>query len=893
MASAGAVIVGTPGVAATGGPAAVRATETIAPAIAPTTPASVGAWRPIKPVNVLGGTSGRSVAASRDVTVTLARPGSIPQSRNSWVVSVAVIGAPAVGQLQISTPGKPATGSPSVSYSKGATLTTTLIEVNANGELRLRSSRGIRVAITAQAYLTGADTAKAGPGGTRAIPHYSLVRSDKKLGPDIPASGSFATVTVGGAGGIPTANVRGVWLSVQTHSKSAVGSLGFSKADGGGSPGTAVAEVRRGWATSLVLAPLSADGKILYRVNGGAPTTLRIVAVGYVQASTATDEKTVINNALTLSSNRKATPVLRGTYTKNKVKQKIYSLKVTGTSVPSATTRVIVRLTVAGGTTGGEFKYQRTKSSVRNAKPIVLPKGSVANIAFNQLVGENGTIFVSVPQGGSVLNAAVVATVLKAKSQANDPGAPTGSINPIGAGGAIDLATTPQVTITGLAFDAVSGVRSVAVYRDQTFLGSATVDTTKATPTWSLTTSLAPGTGTVWARIKDFSARYIDTAGLPITVKAPAAGVAVQAPDAVVLAKQQCDAVAAVAANSVAFTGTFDAKPGNVIVCDVAPKAPNGFLRRVVSLRTVSGKTTVTTTQATPLDTLVQGDFDVKDAKLGGATTDRNVKVPAVTQNGVTVSGSLGVTGTASLKLGIATPWADGPLAKSALTSLGYKLGITASTEATVKGAATAPGAATVKTPAYTPAKSAITPASIKLGPIPVVMGAQVTPTVTIEGTGQAGSDATAEVNITGTTGADLTNVQTSAWNPTHTEDATGTSSVRGAAPAAIGGTWRTVVEVAIDGLPGAAVTLNAGVQDTVAPSSSPSPSASASASPSPSGSASPSPSATPSPPPSVPGFASTLVVDASGAMAAAAKFLGVDNLIALNVQVPTWNKTL
>ncbi|MDR1293535.1 MAG: hypothetical protein LBK59_01040, partial [Bifidobacteriaceae bacterium] len=208
-------------------------------------------------------------------------------------------------------------------------------------------------------------------------------------------------------------------------------------------------------------------------------------------------------------------------------------------------------------------------------------------------------------------------------------------------------------------------------------------------------------------------------------------------------------------------------------------------------------------------------------------------------------------------------------------------------------GAATAAGSATVKTPSYTPAKSAITPASIKLGPIPVVMGAQIAPVITIEGTGQAGSNATAQVDVTSTTGAALTNIPASTWNPTHTEDATGTSAVRGAAPAAIGGTWRTVVQAGIDGLPGATITLDAGVQDTVAASPSPSPSASASTSAGPSSTPSSTPTSTASPPPSVPGFSSTLVVSASGNLTAVAKFLGIDHLTAVNLQVPTWNKSL
>ncbi|MDR0432357.1 MAG: hypothetical protein LBH48_03485 [Bifidobacteriaceae bacterium] len=892
VASGGAVIVGTPGVAM-GGQAA-QTTQALAPALAPKTPASVGAWRPIKPVNVLGGTSGRSVAASRDVILTLSRPGSIPSSRNSWVVTVAISGAPGVGQLQISTPGQTATGSPSISYSKGATVATMLIQVNAESQLRLRSSKGIRVAMTAQAYLTGAATTP-GPGGTKTIPHYSLVRSDKKLGPAIPGPGSHATVPVLGSGGIPTSGVRGVWLSVQTHSKGVTGSLGFSKADGGGSPGTPVAEVRRGWATSLVLAPVSADGKILYRVNGGAPTTLRIVAVGYVQASSSTDEKTVINNSLTLSSNRKVTPKLRGNYTKSKVKQKIYSMKVTGTSVPSATTRVIVRLTVAGGSKGGEFKHQRTKSSVRNAKPIMLPKGSVANIVFNQLVGANGTIFVSIPQGGSVLNGAVIATVLKAKNQSVDPAPPTGTINPI-SGGSIDLAKTPQVTITGTAQDTVSGIRSVAVYKGQAFLGSAVVDTTKATPTWSLTTSLGAGPGTIWARIKDFSARYFDTPGQAVNVTVPPPATAVVNPDVQVVPQATCDTVTSTTATTVVFSGTFDAKPGAVIVCDKASKVPGGFIRRVASLRTVSGKTTVTTTDASLLDALVQGEFSIDDAPLGDPTAGRTIKAPQTTLTGVSVDGSLGLSGSADFNLALATAWQDGPLGKPTLSRLAYDIALNASTEATVTGAADAPATAVaVKTPTYTPAKVELAPARFNLGTVPVVLTATAAPTIVVEGTGQVGTDATAQVDFATTTGATLTDVRTSTWAMTHTEDATGTSSVRAGAPAVIAGTWKTVVDVGIAGLPGPTITLEAGVDDTVAPdpAGTPSPTASATPTVTPTDGATPDPSATPTPPASVPGWVSTLVAKGSGSISAPAQFLGIAGLTPLAGQVPAWSKPL
>jgi hypothetical protein len=773
-----------------------------------------------------------------------------------------------------------------------------LIVVDADARLRLRSSKAVRVVITAQGYLTGS-AATPGPGGTKALPHYSIVRSDKKLGPAIPASGGAAAVTVAGLGGIPTSGVRAVWLSVQTHSRGASGSLGFAKADGGGTPGSAVAEVRNGWATSLVLAPVTADGRILYKVNGTPPTTLRLIAVGYVGQSTATDEKTVINNALTLGSNRKATPKLRENYTRSGQRQKIYALKVTGTAVPSATSRVVVRATVATGPVAGEFKHQLTQSSVKRAKPIPLPKASVANIVFNQLVGANGLIYVSVPRGASLMNVAVVATVLKAKSLTADPTPPIGTINPI-SGGAINLALTPEVTITGTAYDAVSGIRSVAVYRGQTFLGSAVVDTTKATPTWSLTTSLAPGTGTVWARIKDFAARTIDTAGQPVTVTAPNVKSAVAAPDAIVLNTATCAQVTAVTDTTVAFSGSIELKPGAVIVCDATAKVPGGFIKRVAALRTVRGKTTVTTQPASVLDALLQGEFEIKDTSLGSTGTGRTLIIPEASTAGVTVGGAEAVSATASLKLAIATGWSDGPLGATALTALEYAVGVKADTQASVKSAAAVTAPASSKA-SHTIAPTTLTGASVKLGPIPVVFTAELTPSATIEGTAAAGADVTETVEVATSTGAELRDVNASSWTFVHHEQASGTSAVAGPGIGQVQATWQNVVKVGIGGLPGPTVTAKAQVTDTVAaatstPSASPTdPSASPSTSLSPSSTASPTGSATPtsSPPVTYPGLTSAIAVTVTGSLVTGARLLGIASLTEINAQIPTWNHTI
>jgi hypothetical protein len=341
---------------------------------------------------------------------------------------------------------------------------------------------------------------------------------------------------------------------------------------------------------------------------------------------------------------------------------------------------------------------------------------------------------------------------------------------------------------------------------------------------------------------------------------------------------------------AVAFSAAVDVRPGYVIVCDASAKVPEGFIRRVVSLRTVSGKTTVTTTSATVLDTLLQGEFDIKDAALGQTGTGRTLKPTGSTTAGVTVAGAEGVTGSASLKLGLVTGWGNGPLGDAQLTGLSYAIELKADTEATVSASEAVTAAATAKVPRTVLPPVKLAGATVKLGPIPVVITAEVTPTIAIEGTAEAGTNVTAAVEFTAATGAELKDAKASTWTLTHVENATGTSTVTGTAPGAVSATWQNTAKIELAGLPGPTVTSIASFTDTVAAgTASPSPSPTGTPSTTPPGT----PGATPSTTPSATALVSTLEAKVTGSLATPSKLLGIAHLTALGAQVPEWAKTL
>ncbi|MBX9246649.1 Ig-like domain-containing protein [Actinotalea ferrariae] len=418
--------------------------------------------------------------------------------------------------------------------------------------------------------------------------------------------GGSATVPLAGVAGVPTSGVRAVWLSVQALGRGA-GAVSFAGSSLGAAGGSA-ARFSTSWSTSLVLAPLDAEGDLTYAVTGSATSDLSIAVVGWVAEGGVAASGGLV-------------PAVAGDVAVTSSLLGLHHLEVAGPGIPSAVSGVVVRATVSTGALGGSFRAADSLLQILFAADATVPLPARATTTLTTVlpVDRSGGTFISVPLGARLTSLVTLGYETGPVATSADTVAPTLTIESPTEGAVVEQALTPEITVSGTVADAGSGVRGVTVTADGVDLGAAVVrGTSTPTQAWDLTTPVPAGTHTLSVVATDWAGRTT-TATRSFTVAAAAPEEVVVAPDAEVLSPAERDAITSVETDAFTVAGTTTLRAGDVVVSDATDVAPDGLLRRITAVERGTASTVVRTEPAVITDALVQADIHLQDVPLDGS----------------------------------------------------------------------------------------------------------------------------------------------------------------------------------------------------------------------------------------------------------------------------------
>jgi alpha-tubulin suppressor-like RCC1 family protein len=584
-------------VVALSSPSATAAPARPAAAASATAP-TAGGWEPVRPSDGWAQARAATLAAGRTQVVGLWAGRGAPDPVQGLVVQVQAEAA-APGAMTLTPAGAPAPASPTLDVVAGGTAATVLVRPDASGRVSVAASVATRATFTVVGAVSGVPVTGPGAGGTALVEPTAVVDQATGLGGTVPGAGGVMTVPLAGAAGVPVEGARAVWLSVRSAA-SAAGSLAFA-ADGGSGPAVVTTGARP--RTDLVLAPLDAAGDLTLAVRGASTTALAVWVVGWVADGAAPGGVVPVT-----PTELRSTPGLGS----------LDRLTLTGGEIPVSASAVVVRASVTTGQWPG-----RVQTGPSLLGSILLPDVSVPVTARSTIdltlvlpVNASGRTSVLLPVGARLASAVALGYVSDTATAASDRTAPEVGFTSPAAGAVLDQADSPEVTFTGTARDAGSGVRAVTLTAGDVTLGEAAVRPAgDGSVTWSLTVPVPEGEHAVTATATDWAGRE-RTARRDLTVQAPVEDEVVVAPGTHVLEGESADAVLEVGADQVVVAGATTLRAGDVVVSGISAAAPEGFLRRVEAVTVLGGTTVLSTSQAALTDAVLQADVSVSDVPL-------------------------------------------------------------------------------------------------------------------------------------------------------------------------------------------------------------------------------------------------------------------------------------
>lgn len=693
---------------------------------------AAGAMKSVPPKVVWGGAEGKLLKAGKTVTAKLGKAGGVPASATSLLAQVTVTGANKPGSLAIG----PVKGraAQAIAFDKGATSTTMLLATSPGRRIALKSTASAQVRISVVGFAAAAKKGKPAPGGSLAIRPSVVLDSASKRGGALPRRGNWGEVFVVGKGGVPTEGVRAVWLSVQTRGASS-GSITFRKPGGGTMAGAADVLAKKWW-TSLVLAPVDAQGQVSWKLARGSLAAIRIAVVGWVAETDLSSATTTADGGIVPVSAKAVKVKALGS---TRASPRLFSAKVTGGQVPSAVARVLLRVSLTS-TKGWSLGAGASASAARKAM-----SGSAttrASVLLPADVGSGGKVVLAVGEGARVASVRVVgylAGTLKSSKAKKPPSLTFAAVN---GGKPVDLALTPRITLSGTVSDAQSGVRSVRVAAGSSTLGSARVDASVRPARWTMDVCLPEGSVTLVATATN-QAGSSARATQSTTVRYPKPEEIVVNERVQTLPSSTLTRIVRVTGSSITFAGTkVPATPGAIIAAGVSPTTPGGLLRRVTAVEKTAATVVLSTKQASLTDAYYQLSVHEEDIALGEQARQGELK-PAGLDLAMSESFAFEVSATQ----GIASVSARGEVAVKTTLWMDIDIGVESwspktkvvlnlfeikvSSERTVKGSVSI--GAEVKLEKKTPLASIeLGTVTIMAGPVPIIIVNSLEPYVTV-----------------------------------------------------------------------------------------------------------------------------------------------------------------
>ena len=492
----------------------VASAHTGAPS-APVVHGGEGGWVQVAPRPLLAGLAASRFQAGEVRTVAVPSGAALPTGSRSFAVQVVVESArPGTVALWGASPAPSAS---QVTFSAGASSSTTLVRADDTGRITVRSSVAARLSVSVVGVIQGSGSA-VGAGGTVVVAPSSLVDSATGQGGDVPAPGTTSSVPVTGLAGIPATGARAVWLSVQGRA-SRSGSVSFVDPSGG-LPSASAVSLSSAWTNVLVPVPIDDDGTVTYAVRGSAVADLRMTVVGWI-ADTATGGVVLPAAAgvVPLAARSIATTSGHGSAS-------VRTLKVGGKDVPTSASGVLLGVSVRGAGRDGRPWSTVAPFAGLSSGAGVVAAGEGARTTQTQVVplGADGTVRLTTSPASRLDRVMLLGYVVAEVDSSRDRQAPTLVVTSPEAGLELDQGQTPELVVAGTVSDAGSGVRDVRASVDGETLGSAKLRAgADGTQTWSLTVPTVAGTHRISVVATDWAGRSA-TVTRGFTVVAAASG---------------------------------------------------------------------------------------------------------------------------------------------------------------------------------------------------------------------------------------------------------------------------------------------------------------------------------------------------------------------------------
>jgi hypothetical protein len=651
------------------GPAATASAADAYPsdgiAAVPQTPSDLPAYEPQIGV-------GDALTAAAPVAIDL---GAGADTAHSALVRLSIFDAPS--NLVVSLAGAPA-----LSVASARSASTTVLVPVALGAVTATTTADADARLEVLALFAGDPTTA---GATVALPAV-VTRADTVQGQGSLGSGTAGLgaepVTVGltGLGGVPLTGVRAA------HITASIDATRASVITIDGQP----IDVPTGTTTISTIVTPSASGDI--EVSASETVQVRLDVRGYVAEAA--------ENELSLTGPGAYWPAEAS-------KPAVYALSdAAPLALPapdmagSAYVLAMVNATAAGDLTMvevGAAYLGRARGAVVDTE-----HGAQAQLALIPAADAAATL----RRGSSTVSVQPLGSLLAIEVGANTAAGALTITSPVTT--ALDVSETLAFSFAGTAQTGGTAPLRIEVALDGKPYGSAAVRAEADTFAWDFTAAV-PTSGDY-----DFEFTLVDRAGTRTTtswngsITVPSTSDTVVAQNAVLFPSVGHDAtIAASTDSSVTFTEDPYLSPGDILVADTTPGAPEGLLRRVVAVDTVEGTWVVTTTQATLEDVFLQADFTGEES-LTGATEVASEPIDPADAEEVLESTLIVNTGD---EVGIA------PLSGDVLTPIGDTEEVEVVPSASAPAPFTKFGAqakSLAKSQAKSTAKSATTPFEIK-----------------------------------------------------------------------------------------------------------------------------------------------------------------------------------
>ncbi|MCS5721950.1 PKD domain-containing protein [Herbiconiux sp. CPCC 203407] len=500
-----------------------------------------------------------------------------------------------------------ASGAEALRLSAGASgSTTVLVPLTGDGSFALQATTPVDVRVETIAVFASAAQL---PGSLVALP-MPVLRTPQE-GP-LPLGATGVSIGVVGLGGVPSTDVRGVFVTAAVH--------GDSTASGTLELGGLALPVRGGDTISTIAFP-DADGDI--SISGPESLSIALTVRGYMGDAPQGPLGEI------LPANVAGSLVPAPASDPQRVKVSAGAPSPVSTAGLAEAAHALALVWAAGAPERSALTPDTGASGRSNG---VLVDGAAGAAPQLVLLGEDSAL--STKRGSFTAGAVVVAGILGEATTASDELAVT--VTSHGSGDRVDLAETGGVIALegGLKVDGGT-IATVTVRSGDTLIGSAAVRQTPEGTSWSLDTAVpTSGERTFEVVATDRDGTTARTS-IDLDVVLPDEGETVIVDDVQILDDPVAIAVTAVTADTVVVVCDLTVGAGDYLVASAIPNAPQGFLRKIVAVDRTATGTVLHTESAVITDVVVQAKADQEFQLGAGETPTAVVEVTEAAAAGV------------------------------------------------------------------------------------------------------------------------------------------------------------------------------------------------------------------------------------------------------------------